>query len=92
MPLCFLILSSSLKIITIGLIKITYFGRTAIPFGVFLKAQRYMDCLESLGRKPPLQIQRSAHNLNDFSDALSIAENLEILVDTEAELTALGFI
>lgn len=51
-----------------------------------------MDCLESLGRKPPLQIQRSAHNLNDFSDALSIAENLEILVDTEAELTALGFI
>lgn len=42
-----------------------------------------------------MHIQRSAHNFNDFSDVLSIAENLprvfRVLVNTEAELTALGF-
>lgn len=96
MPLGFLILSSSWKIVTIGLIKLPCFGRSAIPFELFLKAQRYMDCLESSGRKPPLQIQRSAHNFHDFSDVLSIAEDLQrvirVLVNTEEEVTALGFI
>lgn len=52
--------------------------------------------LESSGGKPPLQIQRSAHSFNDFSDVLSIAKNLQrvirILVNTGAELTALGLI
>lgn len=72
------------------------FWKECNPLWALPESPEIHGCLESSGRTPSLQIQRSAHNFNDFSDVLSIAENLQsvirVLANTEAELTALGFI